>query len=191
MGSAATVPSVSYQDYLAIERESEHKHEYIRGEVVMMVGGTPSHAQLAMNLALELGRLLAGKPCQVYGSDLKVRHIENEFAAYPDVSVVCEKLSFGEDDPNAITNPALVVEVLSKGTEARDRGVKAMHYRQIPSLQEYLLVSQEETRIELYRRNEAGHWELYEATAGGSLTLATVEGEIEVDAVYRDPFAES
>lgn len=116
---------------------------------------------------------------------------------YPDGSVVCEALGISAIDPNAITNPIPIVEVLSDSTEAYDRGAlssrpsgadRVEHYRRLPSLREYLLLSLHRPRIESYRKNAKGVWELAEAGAGETLTLAALEGaHLDVDLVYRDP----
>ena len=113
--------------------------------------------------------------------------METDLATYPDASVVCGRLETAPDDPNAAVNPTLLVEVLSESTEAYDRGAKAAHYRSIPSLKEYVLVAQDEPRIEVYRRNERGGWELYEARSGARLLLESVGVELDVDAVYENP----
>jgi Uma2 family endonuclease len=108
-------------------------------------------------------------------------------ATYPDVSVVCGQLETASDDPNAAINPKLLVEVLSESTEAYDRGSKAAHYRRIHSLQEYVLVSQDEPRIEVYRRNNEGGWTLYEARLGEKLELRSIGVSLDVTAVYENP----
>src|ERR1700690_3482561 len=112
---------MTYAEYLAFEEKSDTRHEYIRGEVFAMTGGTPSHAGLAAAVARLIGNALVGKPCRVYSSDLRVRMPATEMATYADVTVVCSKLKTAEDDKNATINPTLVVEVLSPSTEAYDR----------------------------------------------------------------------
>jgi Uma2 family endonuclease len=102
---------------------------------------------------------------------------------------VCSKLEVAPDDPHAAVNPVVLVEVLSDSSEAYDRGEKFAHYRRIPSLREYVIVSQREPRIEVHRRNEAGRWELYEAGAGETIELASIECRLSVDEIYRDPLA--
>lgn len=180
----------TYAEYLALEARSvDVKHEFIAGEVSAMSGGTPDHGALAMAFGGLLRQALLGKPCRVYSSDVRVRVLATGMAACPDVSVVCGRLETDPEDADAITNPVLLVEVLSDSTEARDRGVKAAHYRHIESLREYVLVSQRERRVEVYRRNEAGPWELFESEAGARVELASVGCTIAVDEVYRDPLA--
>jgi Uma2 family endonuclease len=179
---------MTYAEYLAAEAASATKHEYLRGEVYAMAGGTPEHAALAMAVGRDLGNQLRGQPCRVFSSDLRVRVEATDLSTYPDVTVVCGRLERSEVDQNAAVNPVLIVEVLSDSTEAYDRGEKFAHYRRLPSLKEYLLVSQKEPRLEVYRRNDAGHWVLFEARRGESLELASLPGvQLATDEVYRDP----
>ncbi len=166
------------------------KHEYLRGQVFAMAGGTPEHAALAMAVGAALSLALAGRRCRVFGSDLRVRVEATDLTTYPDLTVICGSFEPADSDPNAATNPTLIVEVLSDSTEAYDRGEKFAHYRRLPSLSEYVLVSQHEPRLESYRKSGAGEWVLSEAGAGQSLILASLEGvRLETDAIYRDPLA--
>lgn len=185
----ARQPAVPYAEYVARERTSAQKHEYLGGEILAMAGGTPRHASLAAAFASELRAALRGRPCTVYSSDLRVRVQATGMATYPDVTVVCGHLETDAEDPDAVVNPALVVEVLSDSTEAHDRGEKAAHYRHVPSLREYVFVTQQHPRVEVYRRNEAGRWELFEFGPGSTCELSSVDGRISVDEVYRDPLA--
>lgn len=181
---------MTYAQYLAAEQASAMRHEYLRGQVFAMAGGTPEHAALAMAVGAQLSMASQGKPCRVFGSDLRVRIEGTDLSTYPDVSVVYGHLERSEIDPNAATNPVLIVEVLSDGTEAYDRGEKFAHYRRLTSLREYLLVSQLAPQLELYRRNAAGHWVLFEAAAGESLELESIGGvKLDVNGIYRDPLA--
>lgn len=189
--SHAAAARMSHAEYLAAEAASDTRHEFLRGEVFAMAGGTPEHGALAAAMTIALGDALRDRPCRVFNSDVRVRIRETGLTTYPDLSVVCGALERDEEDRNAIVNPVLVVEVLSDSTEAYDRGEKAAHYRRLPSLKEYVLMSQREPRIEMFRRNEAGRWELYEAGAGQRLELASVGCTLEVDALYRDPLAEA
>lgn len=189
---AHPIARMSYAEYLAFESTSETKHEFLDGEVFAMAGGTIQHAALSAAMISALTTALRNRPCRVLSSDGRVRAKATGFSTYPDVSVVCAKLEVDPDDEHGVLNPALVVEVLSDSTEAYDRGAKAAHYRRIPSLREYVLVSQREPLIEVYRRNERGNWELIaEARRGERAELASC-GEVivlEVDAIYRDPLA--
>ena len=179
---------MTYPEYVAGERASDTKHEYLRGEVWAMAGGTREHARLAANVIRELGRALEGRPCVVFTSDLRVRILATDRATYPDVSVVCGPAETAPDDVDAITNPTVLVEVLSDSTGADDRGQKFAHYRRIPSLREYVLVSQRAPRIEVYRR-EGDVFVLTEAGPGGAARLVSLDVALPVDAIYRDPLA--
>jgi Uma2 family endonuclease len=185
----ATVPvaQMSYAEYVAAEEASPVRHEFLNGNIFAMAGGTLEHAALAAAVMGELRIALRGKPCRVYSSDLRIRVIETNLATYPDASVVCGRVETASDDPNAATNPTLLVEVLSESTEAYDRGAKAAHFRRIPSLREYVLIAQDEKRIEVYRRNQQDRWELLEARSGASIELESIGVSLDVDAVYENP----
>jgi Uma2 family endonuclease len=176
-------------EYIAAELSAEVRHEFLNGAVYAMSGGTPEHAALGAAVLGELRSALRGKPCRVFSSDLRVRIPQTGLTTYPDASVVCGKLETDLDDTSALLNPIVIVEVLSPTSEAYDRGAKWAHYRRIESLREYVLVAQDEPRIELYRRNEAGHWELHEATRGGSVAVDSIGALLHVDAIYDDPLA--
>ncbi|HVH99953.1 MAG TPA: Uma2 family endonuclease [Enhygromyxa sp.] len=133
---------------------------------------------------------MADRRCEVYSSDLRVRVEETDLSTYADIIVVCGRFEHSPQDHNAVINPVLIVEVLSDSTEAYDRGQKFAHYRRLPSLREYVLVSQHEPRLESYYKNEAGKWELEEALSGEMLLLRSLEGvKLETDAIYRDRLA--
>jgi len=183
---------MSYPEYLAFEDASETKHEYLDGEVFAMAGGTIAHGALAMAVGAALSNALRDRPCRVLSSDVRVRSKATGLATYPDVTVVCEQIQVDDDDPHGVINPRVIVEVLSDSTEGYDRGAKAAHYRRIPTLREYVLVSQREPLIEVYRRNERGNWELFSEARSGELAELTSCGPaiaLDVDAIYRDPLA--
>lgn len=162
----------TFADYLAVERDSEIKHEFDAGEILAMAGGTARHGALAANIVIALGTTRA-PGCTVFQSDMRVRVVATGRATYPDASMVCGLIEYDPDDSGrtTITNPTLLVEMLSATTEKGDRGNKWMHYQHLPSLQEYVLVSQE-PRIEVYRRMSSGKWEYLEAREG-SVNLAS------------------
>jgi Uma2 family endonuclease len=191
MSHRAPGEHMSYAKYLAQEATSDVRHEFLGGEVFAMAGGTPEHAALAAAVLMELGTVLRGKRCRVYTSGLRVRvlatDLTTELSTYPDVTVVCDQVETRPDDPDAVVNPVVLVEVLSDSTEAYDRGAKAAHYRRIPSLREYVLVSQHEPLIEVYRRNERGHWELVESRSGMQVELASLGVSLDVDVIYANP----
>lgn len=178
---------MSYAEYCALEREATVKHEYLRGEVFAMVGGTLEYARLGGRIIHLLNRELAAKPCRVFTSDARVRVEATDLDTYPDVSVVCGEARTANEDDHALVNPTLVVEVLSDSTEAYDRGQKAAHYRRIPSLQAYLLVAQHEPRLELMVRQPEGRWTLIEAGPGEQLMIEPLDITLFVDEVYLEP----
>lgn len=175
---------MTYEQYLKEEVNSPTKHEFLRGVVYAMAGGTPEHAALAASMTISLGTALRGSPCRVYSSDLRVRIIETDLATYPDMTVVCGQLEMSPDDPYATSNPSLIVEVLSDSTEAYDRGAKAAHYRRIPSLREYVFISHREKKIEIFRRKGENAWELSEYGPGQKAVILGCN--IAVDEVYRN-----
>jgi Uma2 family endonuclease len=156
----------TYEQYLALERDSEVKHELDNGEIVAMAGGSPRHSALASRIsgAIENTRS-AG--CTAFQSDMRVRVLATGRATYPDVSMVCGPIELDPADRSGttITNPMLLVEVLSPSTEEVDRVSKWRDYQRIPSLQEYVLVNQE-PRIEIYRRLASGNWEYLDVQEG-------------------------
>jgi len=139
-------------EYLEIERGAESKSEFFQGEMFAMAGGTPQHSLIATNLARELGNRLKSGHGVAYNADLRIKIEATGLCTYPDLSVVCGPLQFAQGTDDTVLNPTLLVEVLSDSTEAYDRGKKFEHCRQIPALQEYLLVSQKEPRIEQFVR---------------------------------------
>jgi len=175
--------SMDFGSYLALERSEARKLEWFAGRVYDMAGGTLAHADLAAAMIAELRALVLPKGCRVYTSDAKVRVEATGLATYPDVSVVCGGVLRDRDDPNAMTNPVVLVEVLSETTEAYDRGDKFAHYQQLSSLQHYVLVSQHEPRIEVYTR-AADAWVLRTAQTGGQVELPALGGFLTVDRVY-------
>ena len=186
MNEPARKLSVSYAEYLEQEQASDIKHELLNGEIFAMAGGTPEHGRLSSKVTGALLAELRGRPCEVFSSDVRVRVLATGLATYPDVSVVCGHLERDPEDANTLINPIVLVEVLSDSSEAYDRGEKFAHYRRIPSLKEYVLVSQRVPRIEVFRRNEDGSWTLYEAEASASVKLPSIGCELSVDEVYAN-----
>ena len=148
------------QEYLALERAAEFKSEYLRGEIFAMAGASRELSLIASNLIGEVGSQLRETPCEVHGSDLRVRVSLTGLYTYPDVTIACGELQFDDQFRDTLLNPKVIFEVLSDSTEAYDRGKKFDHYRQIPSLTEYILVSQTEPLIERYVRQSDGSWRL-------------------------------
>jgi len=175
----------SFAEYIAYEADSGMKHEYEDGEIYAMAGGSLRHSALAsrVSAAFEVGRKSG---CVAFQADLRVRILATGKATYPDASMVCGPIELDPADTtrSTITNPTIIVEVLSPSTEQDDRGSKWQHYQQLSSLQEYVLVSQGEPRIEYYRRVAGGAWEYREVTEG---TLRLQCGAaLELAALYAD-----
>lgn len=184
MGLKQPVPFLSVAEYFAIERDATTKSEYFNGEMFAMAGGSPRHSRIKTCVLAELQRQLRQKPCVPYDSDLRVA-CPTGLLTYPDATVVCGDLIFREDDQDTVTNPTLIVEVLSKTTERYDRGKKFDHYRSIESLREYVLVSQDEPMIQTYLRNADGSWTLRVANAiEQSIRLTSIECELRLSDVY-------
>lgn len=187
--SAAARPRYTIQEYVRIEHYANVKHEFLDGYVWAMAGGTPEHARLASAVTAALVGQLRGKPCAVYSSDARVRVVATGLDTYPDVTVVCGREARDAEDALALTNPIVLVEVTSDGTEEYDRGAKLEQYEQIPMLQEVVVVSHRESCIEVFRRGGGGAWGRSEARSGGVATLASIGCTLDVDEVYRNPFA--
>lgn len=181
----------TFDQYLMLEEDSGVKHEFSAGQVWAMSGGTPEHAAVAGNVLTLLNVQLTGKKCRVFTADLRVRITATGLGTYPDVSVVCGRLELDPEDAkrHTITNPRVLVEVLSPSTEAYDRGEKLRHYQQIPSVEEIVLVAHDRPEIEIVRREADGSWSRHMARAGELATLASVACGLPVSEVFRDPLA--
>ncbi len=162
--------NVSPEEYLAGERDGEYKSEYFAGEILAMTGATMEHNLIVSNVVTSLNTQLRGRPCHVYPSDMRVKISRTGAYAYPDVTVVCGEPEFEDEQVDTLLNPTVLVEVLSPSTERHDRGRKWEHYRRLPSLAEFLLVVQDEPRIEHYLRQEGGLW-LFDEASGADATL--------------------
>jgi Uma2 family endonuclease len=175
----------TYAEYLALEERSEIKHEYIGGAIVARTGGTIEHGRLSTRLTVLTSRALEGRPYIVLPSDVRVRIRTADRSTYPDLHVVCADVERDPDDEHAVVNPTVIIEVLSSSTAESDRGDKFAAYRRLRSLREYVLVSQYERRIDVYRRDER-RWQLDEYGAGEKLQLESIAVELSVDDVYTD-----
>lgn len=170
-------------EYFEFERTNFGRWEYVKGEIRAMSGGTADHSTIGGNIARILGNALVPRGCRVFGSDMKI-HTRAAVNTFPDVSVVCGPLGFHRGRKDIITNPLLIVEVLSDSTEAYDQGDKFRYYQTIPTLTDYLLVAQDEARIELYTRDD-DHWH-YRAIAGlsSAVHLPSVETTLALSDIY-------
>lgn len=162
---------MSPQEYLEWEEQQPIKYEYINGEVLAMTGGTLSHNSIAINLTSALKNHLRGKGCKVFMADAKLGVSQNGPFHYPDVMVSCDMRD--QRSRQIIYYPTLIIEVLSPGTEAFDRGKKFRNYRQIETLKEYVLIESERINVESYRVNERGKWELTAYAADTTIADST------------------
>lgn len=178
------------QEYLEWESTQDVKYAYVNGEVFAMTGGTIPHNQIALNLASALKAHLRGKGCLVVMADVKVEVSRNGPYHYPDVMVSCDGR-----DRNAvklIRYPSLIVEVLSPSTADYDRGDKFTHYRQIPTLQEYVLISADKISVDRYRRISSRHWDLQTYIEAETLNLTSVDWQAPLELLYEEVrFAEN
>ena len=174
----------SYGDYLALEASGNTKHEYLAGQIYGMAGGTPEHAALAAAVTGLLFPQLRGGRCRVHDSDLRVRIPATGLATYPHVTVVCGPRELHPEDENAVINPTLIVEVLSPGTAAYDRGDKFEHYKHFSTLRQYVLISHTERRIELWDRAGDGAWTKTEHGDDDVADLASISARLSVAELY-------
>jgi Uma2 family endonuclease len=189
MAEPAQKRTHTFAEYLALEAASGTRHEFLDGEIYAMAGGTIEHGALAANAIGELRGALRGRPCRVLTADVRIRVLATGLGTYPDVSVVCGSIERDPEDANTVVNPVAIIEVLSDSTEAYDRGEKFAHYRRIPSLQDYLLVSQDERLIEHYRRNDDDSWTLRDVRPPEVARLS-IGCELSAAEVYFNPLAQ-
>jgi Uma2 family endonuclease len=186
VASVQPIQRLTEAEYLRIERAAAFKSEFFDGEMFAMAGGSPQHSLIATNLAREFGNHLAGKPCTAYNADLRIKVEETGLFTYPDLSIIRGVLEFAEGTDDTVVNPTIVVEVLSPSTEGYDRGKKFEHYRQIPTLRGYLLVSQHEPHIDQFARSGEGLWVLNDASGlQAKLSVAALDFEISLAQIYE------
>ena len=181
---AAHKQHMTEAEYLEFERDSTEKHEFVNGEIIDMSGGTPRHSLIAANLTHALMSRIAGRPCLVFSSDLRVNVAVTSMYAYPDLTMVCGHPQYHAKDRNIVLNPTLLIEVLSDSTAGYDRGPKAAHYRRLPTLKEYLFVSQDERLVEHYRRSDNDQWLLTASTGERTIPIHCLDAEISLDEIY-------
>jgi Uma2 family endonuclease len=182
--SAPRLHRYTFREYLALERSSTVRHEFLAGEIYAMAGGTPQHAALAAAIIAALSAQLRGGPCRVHSSDLRIRVPDTGLTTYPDVTVVCGPYQSDPEDKNTLVNPRLIVEVTSESTEDYDRGEKLASYQRIASLDAIVLVSHREALLELFERDASRSWKRSEARSGSSLRIASLGVELGVDESY-------
>jgi Uma2 family endonuclease len=184
MASAAAKTRYTPEQYLALERKAEHKSEYCDGFITAMAGTSREHNVIAVSLTRELSLQLKNRPCDVFMSDMRVLANRTGLYTYPDVVVACGEPVFQDDKRDTLVNPTMIVEVLSPTTESYDRGAKFAHYRRLETLQEYVLVAQDEVRVERYTR-KGEDWLLTEFTRpDDSLRLASIDCYVPLSEIY-------
>ena len=170
----------SWAEYLALEASSNVKHEYLDGQIYGMAGGTPEHAAVTAAVIGLLFAQLRGGRCRLYDADLRVRVRATGLATYPDVTVVCGPREQDPEDEHAVTNPTLIVEVLSRSTEQYDRGDEFEHYKRIDALRQYVLVSHHERSVEVWTRGARDEWVCETSRAGDVADLSSVGARLDV-----------
>ena len=197
MSAAAQTPLPTAEEYLALERAARSKSEYHDGRIFAMAGGTGPHSQVAVKFAGALDRATAARGCHIFNSDMKLRINENNRFCYPDVSGLCGRPEYFDDTRDVLLNPSFIVEVLSKSTEAFDRGRKLALYMARPSVVEIALVSVVELRVDKYTRQPDGIWRFdgYSgpeshvpfASLGCEISLGEVYAGVELDPPGPEP----
>jgi Uma2 family endonuclease len=155
--SASPVPKLSVEEYLALDRIAERRSEYYDGEMFPVIAAGWKHGRIAMNTGRLLAERLRDRPCRAVDGSVRLRVGSTKFT-YPDFMVVCGKPVFTDDHSETLTNPKVIVEILSPSTADYDYGGKFAHYRTLPSFEEYLLIAQDEPRIEVFRKTPDGRW---------------------------------
>lgn len=178
--------------YLAFEQTAETRHEYYNGEVYERMESSRNHNLINGNIHAKLHAQLEERPCEIYANEMRVRVNPIQYV-YPDISIVCGEPQFGDEKPDTLLNPTVIIEVLSPSADGYDRTTKSKHYRELASLQEYLLISQERVHLEHYVRQRSGQWLLTDVREpGGVLQLESVQCTLAAADVYKKvEFAES
>lgn len=178
---------ITIEEYLAMEEASTEKHEYYKGEVFAMSGPKVIHSIIATNLMRDIAVHLKGKSCKPFNSDQRVFIEKNGLLTYPDLTIVCGKIETLNDDKWNITNPSVIIEILSPSTKSYDRGTKFGLYRDIPTLKEYILIDSESIIVEAFIINKDNHWQLTEhQTQAETLYIKTIDLSIPLSDIYLD-----
>jgi len=182
---ARIIETFSPEEYLAQEKDSLHKNEYFAGEIFMMAGSSTNHNRISLNTSGRLSFGLEGKRCEAFNSDQRLFIKKNGLFTYPDAMVVCGRIEFDKKDSEAITNPIVIVEVLSPSTQDYDRGSKFELYRDIDSFREYILIHQDKVHIEHYHKDDTNRWILTEIKdIEEGLTFHTINFSLPIRQIY-------
>ena len=181
--SAVPKTKLTSAEYLAKERKAEFRSEFYRGEMFAMAGNSREHSLIVGNLIREIGTQFKGRRCEVHPTEIRVKVSASGLYTYPDVVVVCGEPVFEDDTFDTLLNPTVLIEVLSPSTESYDRGAKAGQYRRLPSLREYVLITQDRAQVEVFIRQDNGDWLLREA---GDLDSSVVLSSVSVSLPLRE-----
>ena len=185
MPAVAPELRISYADYLALEQSTDTRHEFYDGRAWAMAGGTLTHSAVKSNVLSAFHAALEGKPCREYDADAKVYVEATGLATYPDLSVVCGPVKRASVDANALTNPTVIVEVLSPSTADWDIGGKFAHYMRIESLREVLFITPETRAIQQRVRNDDGSWLLRDLDPKVPIVLRSLDASIRFESVFE------
>ncbi len=178
---------ISQEEYLLAEREATEKHEYFQGEVFAMSGASLKHNFIAKNINILIPHYLKGQPCDLFGSDLRVHIPENSLYTYPDFTIICGKPETTDEKTDTITNPSVIIEILSKSTKEYDRGTKFNLYRNINTLQEYILIDSTSVSVEIFKRHSDNTWILTEfKQLSDQFVISTINLTILLNDLYED-----
>ena len=174
------------QEYLILERESEVRHEYLNGEIFEMAGANKRHNLISSNMIRVISNQIHDRECSVYGSDMRIKIRATEKYTYPDVVALCGPEEFEDETEDNLLNPALIIEVLSKTTEAYDRGAKFAYYQSIESFREYVLITQEPFRVEQFVRKDTSMWTYFEfRLADDVVKLSSIDCKLGLRDIYH------
>jgi Uma2 family endonuclease len=184
--SAQRKPTYTPEEYLALERAAEYRSEYLDGEIFAMAGASEAYNLIAANIIRHLGNQFEGGPCRVYTNDMRVRVTPGRMYTYPDVVAVCGPRQFADDQRDTLLNPTVVFEVLSPSTEAYDRGEKFARYWRLASLTDYVLVAQDQMRVEHFTRQGDGWFVTAAGSPEDTIRLTALGAELTVRAIYEN-----
>jgi len=177
---------ITPEKYLEFDQASDIKHEYFDGEIFAITGASLNHNQISMNVAGELRNQLKTSPCRPFANDMRVKINEIAKYTYPDIVITCGDIELEKiEGVETLLNPIVIIEVLSGSTEAYDRGKKFQHYRSLPTLQEYILVSQTHCLVEKFIRGDGGQWILtLHEDRGQSIKIESIDCELQLSEIY-------
>lgn len=179
-------PYITEEEYLALERASTTKHEYYNGRIYAMTGAKEPHNLINGNTLASLHNQLRRKQCRVYSSDMRVKVIKTGLNTYPDIVIICGQPQFTDATRDTVTNPIVIIEILSDSTERYDRGMKFQNYRAIDTLRDYLLIAQDHHHIEHFSRQDSGLWVLQEAISDTDIiNISSIECILSLQDVYE------